>query len=206
MTWSEEVQRAVTGAVRLARFDEAGMGWFNVSYEGFWRSFSAALLLAPFAAVLRAQDFPATDAPLLVIGLLEALEYAASWAVFPVVMVFLARFLGLEKRYVPFIIAWNWSVVVQIGLLFPITALADDWRPLTGPVGGAATVRAGVRADLCNVRHAHGAGDGVAHGHRDRVPRRGAGAADAFGGRRDAVGAASLPLRQTQDEVLFCSS
>lgn len=123
MTWAAEVQRAATGAVRLARFDEGGMASFDVSLDGFWRSFSAALLLAPFVAVLRAHGFPPTDSPLLLVGLIEVTEYAASWAVFPVVMVFLARFLGLSARYVPFIVAWNWSMVVQIAFLFPIVLL-----------------------------------------------------------------------------------
>jgi hypothetical protein len=42
-----EIQRALQGAWLLARGDTRGMGLFDLSVEGFWRSFAAALLAAP---------------------------------------------------------------------------------------------------------------------------------------------------------------
>ena len=47
----EEVLGALYGAYRLARIDPAGMTYFNLSFEGFWRSFFAAVLVAPAYAV-----------------------------------------------------------------------------------------------------------------------------------------------------------
>ena len=43
----QEVASSLYGAWRLACLDESGMGYFNISVEGFWRSFFAAVLLAP---------------------------------------------------------------------------------------------------------------------------------------------------------------
>jgi hypothetical protein len=44
--WAE-VQLAVGGALRLARGDRRGLGSFDASLEGFWRSFRAAAICYP---------------------------------------------------------------------------------------------------------------------------------------------------------------
>ena len=123
MTWAEEARRSIAAVVTLARFDPAGMADLNVSIEGFWRSFGAALLLAPFAALLNALMPPQTSAGAFAIGFVTVVEYVLSWAVFPIAMIFVARFLGLGDRYVAFIVAYNWSTVVQVGLILMITVI-----------------------------------------------------------------------------------
>jgi hypothetical protein len=52
----EEVLRSIYGAYRLAWLDRSGMSQLNLSVEGFWRSFFAAILVAPGYALLVAQD------------------------------------------------------------------------------------------------------------------------------------------------------
>ena len=52
MTFWEEAKQSTTAALQLARFDTAGMAGFNNSLDGFWRSFGAAILLAPFSAII----------------------------------------------------------------------------------------------------------------------------------------------------------
>jgi hypothetical protein len=42
-----EVRLAVAGALRLARGDRGGLGSFDTSIEGFWRSFRAAAIVYP---------------------------------------------------------------------------------------------------------------------------------------------------------------
>ena len=43
----QEVIRSIYGAWRLPWLDRSGMGHFNLSVDGFWRSFFAAVLVAP---------------------------------------------------------------------------------------------------------------------------------------------------------------
>jgi len=45
---AREMMYALYGAYRLARFDAGGMRYFDASIDGFWRSFFAAVLIAPF--------------------------------------------------------------------------------------------------------------------------------------------------------------
>jgi hypothetical protein len=44
--WAE-VQLAVGGALRLACGDRRGLGFFDASLDGFWRSFRAAAICYP---------------------------------------------------------------------------------------------------------------------------------------------------------------
>ncbi len=118
------VTRSVYGAWRLARLDRGGMSFFELSIPGFWRSFFAAVVVAPAFAVLVALRFghetelgPDLDlGPFLVVKLVA---YAVSWAAFPLAMLVLARLLSLSAFYVPFIIAYNWSAVIQIAVFLP---------------------------------------------------------------------------------------
>ena len=52
MPSANQVMYALYGAYRLARFDAAGMRYFETSIEGFWRSFFAAVIVAPPYALL----------------------------------------------------------------------------------------------------------------------------------------------------------
>ena len=132
-----EIVRSLFGAFRLARLDGRGMGYFNLSIEGFWRSFFAAAIVAPGYALLVAQKlatWPATVDPALAV-LIEAAAYALSWIAFPVAAVFLTTMLGLSRNYVPLIVAANWAEVLQFAL-FLLVMLATLLLPagVRGPV------------------------------------------------------------------------
>ena len=121
MTWGEEIRASVRGAVKLARFDADGMDDFNLTIDGFWRSFGAALLLAPFTAIMIALSSPSPGGEITLTAFSQVVEYVLSWIAFPVLMVAVSRFLGLSGGYVSFIIAYNWSSVVQVALFFVLT-------------------------------------------------------------------------------------
>ena len=43
----QEIVASLYGAWRLMRLDPTGMTYFNLSADGFWRSFFAAVIVAP---------------------------------------------------------------------------------------------------------------------------------------------------------------
>lgn len=109
-----EVWSALYGAYRLAFFDPSGMGYFNLTIEGFWRSFFAAVLVAPGYVLLMALRAPPgenLDPGALV--LVETIAYAIAWCAFPVAAILLTRLLGLGRNYVALVIAINWTAVLQ---------------------------------------------------------------------------------------------
>jgi len=129
-----EITRALYGAWRLARLDRNGMTWFEASVEGFWRSFFAFAIVAPGYAVLRIVEhnqiaIAAGAGRILVV---EGTSYVVQIVAYPLLMLYLCRALERSERYVRFIVALNWSVVLQMALLVPATLLAAGEAGLPG--------------------------------------------------------------------------
>jgi hypothetical protein len=118
-----EIRHYFEGAWRLARGDVGGMAHFDFSAEGFWRSFWAVVIVAPGYAVLVADQHMRRGEPVPFWPTVtaESLSYLLGWTIFPVVALFLTRFFGMSRRYVPMIVALNWSALVQLAIfLVPI--------------------------------------------------------------------------------------
>lgn len=120
-----EIIASLYGSWRLAHFDRRGMAYFDKTVEGFWRSFFAALLVAPLYAVMLGLRYTASGeaADPIHFGLIEALSYLISWFAYPVVMITLTEALGCRDRFVGYMVAYNWCMVLQNCLLVPIATL-----------------------------------------------------------------------------------
>lgn len=118
MSTSSETLRALYGTWRLARGDEQGLGFFNFSIEGFWRSFLAAAIVFPAFVLLRWNDiFDAPeDFPAIRYMLVESIAYVIKWVAFPLIMFHVIPMLGRAERYIAFITVYNWASVLQMGL------------------------------------------------------------------------------------------
>jgi hypothetical protein len=117
--WAE-VRLAMAGALRLAVGDRRGLGCFDASIDGFWRSFRAALICYPLYLFLltlrvRAAQWHAAGAATIVI--VETIDYIIAWVAFPLVILPLTRWLGREQRFLPFMVAYNWSQIPQTALI-----------------------------------------------------------------------------------------
>jgi hypothetical protein len=121
-----EVLRSLYGAWRLARADVTGMQHFNFSVEGFWRSFFAAIIVAPGYALLVVQRTLDREEgyELGSTVVVESIAYLAAWAAFPLAAVVLTQLLGLGRHYVELIVAVNWSAVLQIAAFLAAVALS----------------------------------------------------------------------------------
>ena len=120
-----EVQLAVGGALKLARSDPSGLGFFDTSIDGFWRSFRAGVICYPFFLILlvfrvSAAHWAASGVPHIVI--VETIGYVISWVAFPLIVLPLTRYLGRENRFIPFIVAYNWSQIPQTALFVIVGA------------------------------------------------------------------------------------
>lgn len=118
----DEIARSLTGAWDLFLDRPAALRHFDVSIEGFWRSFRAIILVAPAYAlatmgerVMSAADALAgaqPDAALLVID--AVLGLGLDWIALPIILAVVARPLGIARRYAAFIVARNWSAVIAV--------------------------------------------------------------------------------------------
>ena len=123
-----EVAHGIYGAWRFAHFDHTGMTYFDQSIEGFWKSFFAAVIVLPAYIVLLAlardsQPEAMTGAPIVRVVFIEAIAYVLAWVAFPLMMTVIADLLDRRERYIGFIVAANWSSVIQVAVLLPAAAI-----------------------------------------------------------------------------------
>jgi len=144
------LRHALGTAARVARFDTNAIAEFDHSFEGFFRSFFAAVLCLPLYVLVVAgerrltEDITATvpgrafvplpppDATYLAV---EAAAYLLNWLALPLAMIAIVPMLGASRRYVPYIVAYNWgSCIVFAVTLLPYLAYAAGLASLTGMV------------------------------------------------------------------------
>ena len=119
-------KRALYGAYRLACLDPAGMDYFRNTRGAFWRSFNAALIIAPFYAgllLMRYQTGEVSASAFRFISI-EVISYIIAWVAFPVVVDLLISAMDRREKYIRFIIAYNWAAVLQNLLYLPMAMLS----------------------------------------------------------------------------------
>lgn len=132
--------RALAGALRLARFDRAGLALLDGTPEAALRSFRAALYAIPLYIVLLVAEpgsVPDTASSLEIL-LVETIAYVVGWTAFAVVMIPFARNLGRIERYPLFLGAYNWTSLIQVAAL--TAATLPVWGGLLPDGAGTALV------------------------------------------------------------------
>ncbi|KZE36232.1 hypothetical protein IMF23_12690 [Chelatococcus daeguensis] len=124
---ADEVARSLRGCWQVLNRSNGALETFDVSFTGFWHSFLAMALAAPaFVVGVAAARFTRSgpdwmhdgglfDMPDILFA--QALVIASAWLLFPLLMLGFVRLMGLERRYVGYIVAYNWSNVAALLLL-----------------------------------------------------------------------------------------
>ena len=76
----QEIVASLYGAWRLMRLDPTGMTYFNLSSDGFWRSFFAAVMIAPFYVALAYIKFAGEPEARAALMALDFASYCVRWA------------------------------------------------------------------------------------------------------------------------------
>lgn len=113
------IGRSLAGAWNVMNGRAEGLGALDLTLRGFWRSFGAIALVAPLVLLALASERtialrlaqPVSDLSGSAIFLALA-ALTVYWFTFPVIFALLAPTLGVSDRYVPFIVARNWAIVV----------------------------------------------------------------------------------------------
>jgi len=143
--WTE-VQLAVGGALRLACGDRRGLGFFDTSIDGFWRSFRAAVICYPLYLALLSFRVPSaswTQSGVPTILIVESIAFVISWTAFPLLILPLARLLGREDRFLAFMVVYNWSQIPQT-VLFVLVGLDGATGLLAPAAAGFAQLVAAI--------------------------------------------------------------
>lgn len=133
-----ELAQALYGSWRLARLDRNGMRYFDLSHHGVWRSFWSAPLCYPgFLILLFLRLDPASLARSSIphIVLVESIGYVVAWTAFPLLILGFCRGLGREDEGFDFIVAYNWSQILQTAFLLVVALVADRLLPQSAAAG-----------------------------------------------------------------------
>ena len=133
---AEEVARSLTGAWDFLHRRPVGMRRFDFSARGFCHSFWALPLAAP--AFVAAVAVERAEQGLLVqgAGLFDdqgpvaavGISFLAAWLILPALAYAATGVLNIRERFVPFLIACNWSyVIAAIFLSAPSIPFALGW-------------------------------------------------------------------------------
>ena len=138
MISSEELSSALRGAWRLLNRDLGGINDFDLSVDGFKNSFTAILLVAPiylFIVGATHEILPPRNPAEGVPYIQEGIALLVEWALFVGGVLYATRLLGLARRAVPYLIAYNWSSLLIVSAMVPPTLLARY-----GVIGGGGFV------------------------------------------------------------------
>jgi hypothetical protein len=124
MVSTRELIISLYGAWRLARLDPRGFACFDASAEGARRSFWAAALVAPLYAVMLVAGSHGDHDDTLRYYVVETIAYSITWTAYPVLAEWLTQLLGCRERFEGYLVAYNWSMVVQNAAILPVAILA----------------------------------------------------------------------------------
>ena len=132
-----EIIYGIYGAWRLARLDPGAMSYFERTPEGFWKSFFAAVIVAPGFAIIIVHELGQVEleAGALRIFAVVLLAYLLRWVTFPVLVHQICEVIGKREAYIGYIVAFNWAAVIQMALALPVIALIAS-GVLPGEGGG----------------------------------------------------------------------
>ncbi|SDB52783.1 hypothetical protein [Bauldia litoralis] len=118
----DEIRRSLTGAWDLFLDRPEAMRAFDVSVEGFWRSFRVIVLLLPaYFLTTMAEQIMLSETAVETAGpggvalfLDSVVGLGLDWIALPVVLALAARPLGIQRNYAAFIVARNWGAVIAL--------------------------------------------------------------------------------------------
>jgi hypothetical protein len=121
MSFANEAARSLASALGIMRYEPAALQGFNLSIEGFWRSFAAVFAIVPMSWIMMASADKVASTlgkPETHSWLYQSILFAVVFlVVWPVVVAVIARGFNLGNDYLRYMIAYNW-------LSIPLAALA----------------------------------------------------------------------------------
>jgi hypothetical protein len=127
MTLAEEASRSVQAAWGLLRRQPGAPTAFNATLDGFWRSFFAAVVLAPLQLAYFAFSEPAAGAENAAAStrwIVNIFIYVIGWTVWPLAAFYLTRAMDCGERFIGYVVAYNWSQLLTGPFLVGVDILA----------------------------------------------------------------------------------
>jgi len=174
MPGRDEIVRSLIGAWRLFLDRTDAMRFFDVSVDGFWRSFGALFLLLPAYILVVLSERTRILADAVAGNGFDATAFLANrglwlilnWIALPIVLALVAQPLGVTRTYAAYVVARNWCAVLTVapfGLVALLSLIGVIGNEIAGVISLTIIVVV-VRFDYLIARRALGADVGLAVG------------------------------------------
>jgi len=124
-----ELANALYGLGLLLRFDGRAWEFFDKTPRGFWTSYTAALIAAPFhfvhLALAYGQNPEGTALGPVSYAVVQVLAYVLTWTLFPFAMMYVSRILARGGQYFWHIVPYNWFQL-PIALALAVFGILSD--------------------------------------------------------------------------------
>lgn len=126
MKLTDEIRRSLTGCYRFVRGDPQALGYFNLSVDGFYRSFTAMLLIVPAILIysLITGRLAEEEISVLRLALSELAITFTSWLAFLGAIFVLARYFDVAENFPTFVVVYNWSQLFITLIWLPLILFA----------------------------------------------------------------------------------
>ena len=148
----DDIRSGLKGAVGLLRGDASAMRHFDVSFEGFWKSFFAILVILPVIllyihgewetlALADTRSGDPMDVPQSygAFVLKRFVVTLVDWLAYPLIILAMARPLGIEQKVVPYIVAQNWSTII-VSAVVAVPGIMFGFGLMPGTIAGMMTL------------------------------------------------------------------
>ena len=131
MITKQEIFKGIYAAWQLLLGNRDAVKLFDDSVRGFWKSFSAAVIVFPIYTlliVIGTIDFKTTHG-LFSLVLLNIEFYIIGWVLWPLIFGYIVPVLDRSEKYTLYIVVYNWANVIG-ATAFLITIIASEILPL----------------------------------------------------------------------------
>lgn len=145
-----DIRAGLGGAIGLLRGDAGAMARFDVSYDGFWKSFLAVLVIVPLFLFYVHGEWRLLAQESDMESVWESRSYggfiamrlvvmAVDWLAYPLIILAVARPLGIAGAVVPYIVAQNWAAALASALI-ALPSIAFGFGILPGGIASILTL------------------------------------------------------------------
>jgi len=123
----DEIRASIIGAIKVFKGEADALSHFNLSAEGFWRSFQALwLILVPYFITMLAERNTLTNKMGIELSAFPSTQFffakfsniGLEWIMMPIALALLAGVLSIKREYSSYIVVRNWASVVMTWVFF----------------------------------------------------------------------------------------
>lgn len=134
-----EIAAALRGLGLVLRGDARALQFYDLSADGFWRSFLLPLIAAALYFYLQQPgeaELAGWEGSALGYGLVQAGQYVSAWIAYLAAILLLVRGFQLTGSYPAFVVLYNWAQAITVAASLPVLAASQAGLLPEGTLAG----------------------------------------------------------------------